>query len=78
MSTASCAIPVTPLTLAEIVIGPVSTPVTNPALETVLPAALEEDQVAVELTFLVVLSLYVAVATSCTVSPVKIVVELPV
>jgi hypothetical protein len=62
--------PEMPDTVAEMVTVPAPTPVTKPEVETVARLALEEDQVAVVLTFWVDPLLYVAVAVSCRVSPV--------
>jgi len=69
-STVTISGPETPDTAAEIVTWPAATPVTNPEVETVAKLALEEDHVAVELTFCVEPLLYVAVAVSWRVSPV--------
>src|SRR5258708_4368041 len=57
-------------TLAGIVEAPTATAITTPGPPTVAMALADVDQVALEVTSLVVPSLLVAVAVSCTVEPV--------
>ena len=67
--TVRAAVPLTPLREAVIVAVPAATPVARPAAFTVAVATLELVQVAVDVTFAVELSLYVAVAVNCCVAP---------
>jgi hypothetical protein len=72
--TLSIEIPLTPLSEAVIVVDPEATAVTVPLEFTVAIAGVAAAQFAVELTFAVELSLYVAVAVNCCVAPTPILV----
>lgn len=63
--TVRAAVPLTPLNDAVMVADPAATAVASPAESMVVAAVLELVHVAVEVTFVVELSLYVAVAVNC-------------
>jgi hypothetical protein len=67
--TVSIAVPLTPLSEAVIVLEPAATAVASPPVLIVAAALLEDVQVAVDVTFAVELSLYVAVAVNCCIAP---------
>jgi len=67
--TVAVVLPVTPLIAAEIVVEPPPCPVPRPPDEIVATALFDELQVALDVTFAVVLLLYVAVAVNCWVDP---------
>jgi len=62
-------LPVTPLNVAEIVVVPPPCPEARPPDEIVATRLFDELQVALDVTFAVVLLLYVAVAVNCCVDP---------
>jgi hypothetical protein len=67
--TVAVVLPVTLLIVAEIVDVPPPCPVDKPPDEIVATRVLEEPQVTLDVTFAVVLLLYVAVAVNCCVAP---------
>ncbi len=67
--TESVAVPLRPLSEAVTVVEPAATPVANPAELIVVTDGVALVQLAVELTFAVEPSLYVAVAVNCCVAP---------
>ena len=62
-------LPVTPLSVAEIVVVPPPCPVASPPDEMVATEVFDELQVTLDVTLPVVLLLYVAVAVNCSVDP---------
>ena len=67
--TVAVVLPVTPLIMAEIVVVPPPCPVARPPDEIVATEVFDELHVALDVTFAVVLLLYVAVAVNCCVAP---------
>ena len=67
--TVAVVLPVTPLSVAEIVVVPPPCPVASPPDEMVATEVFDELQVTLDVTLAVVLLLYVAVAVNCCVEP---------
>ena len=67
--TVAVVLPVTLLSAAEIVVVPPPCPVARPPDEIVATGVFDELQVTLDVTFAVVLLLYVAVAVNCCVDP---------
>jgi hypothetical protein len=67
--TVAVVLPVTPLSVAEIVVVPPPCPAASPPDEMVATEVFDELQVALDVTLAVVLLLYVAVAVNCCVEP---------